>query len=108
MNWLAVYFKIARACRTPFVFCLDSKYRPWDLYELKRASGSFPKWEYSEEYADCDDAAFAFKGHMGHSIGIAIGHGHAWNVALCNNGIWHIEPQTGEFSQGKRAKVIII
>jgi hypothetical protein len=37
-----VYFKVAWACRTPFVVCLDRKYRPLELEDLVAKAKAFP------------------------------------------------------------------
>ena len=87
-----VYLKVARACRTPFVFCLDRWYKPQSLESVKPFS--ITPWEYRAEVSDCDDAAFAFKGKYGHGVGIACSFAHCWNVVLCDE-VWHIEPQNG-------------
>ena len=109
MNALEVYLRVAWACKTPFVFVLDKKYEPRSIAVLMKSVKDFwPDWFYVPEFSDCDDAAFAFKGAYGHGIGIAIGHGHAWNIALCKDQVWHLEPQTGEFDIEKRATVVII
>jgi hypothetical protein len=108
MAWWNVYFKCAWACRTPFVFCLDKNYRLLDVDNVVRLAKAFPPWHYVPEVNDCDDAAFAFKAFGGHGIGIALSRKHAWNIALCMDGVWHIEPQNGAVSRKKRAGAVII
>jgi hypothetical protein len=103
--WYRVYVKVARACRTPFVFCLDRWYLPLDLDSVKRFSVT--PWAYRAEVSDCDDAAFAFKGKYGHAVGIACTFAHCWNVVLTDE-VWHVEPQSGEMFRRKWALAVII
>jgi len=100
-----VYLKVARACRTPFVFCLDRWYKPQDLESVKRFSVT--PWTYRTEVSDCDDAAFAFKGKYGHGVGVACSFAHCWNVVLSDD-VWHIEPQNGAMFRHKWAFAVII
>ncbi|MBW2559395.1 MAG: hypothetical protein JRE40_00925 [Deltaproteobacteria bacterium] len=90
-----VYLKVAYALRTPFVFLLDKTYIPaqreWVRHEAARTTKP-----YMAELHDCDDFAFEFKVKIGGSCGVVIGSGHAWNMALCTDGVWQVEPQTGE------------
>lgn len=102
-----VYLKVW-ACGTPFVLCLDRKYRPVEAAELRRLATAFPPWQYVPEFKDCDDAAHAFRAFAGHGVGIALSRTHAWNVAVCTDGVWHIEPQTGVLTRKKRALAIIL
>lgn len=103
MTKLQAYLKLAWACKTPFVFCLDSEY-----YAFSHLDGLPSYGPYEPELFDCDDFAFALKGDMGHGMGIAIDRKHAWNVALTANGVRHIEPQSGKIIPNRRALVVII
>ncbi len=100
-----VYLKVALACRTPFVFCLDRRYRPLNLEAVKQFSVA--PWQYRPEVNDCDDAAFAFKGKYGHGVGIACSFTHCWNIVLCDQ-IWHVEPQNGSMFKRRWAFAVII
>lgn len=103
-----VYLKLAWACRTPFVQCLDRRYEPLEVEALRARASAFLPWRYVPEVSDCDDAAQAFRAFAGHGVGIALTHRHAWNVALCADGVWHIEPQNGSFTRFKWALHVII
>ncbi len=108
MSGWKVYLKVVRACRTPFVFCLDRQYRLLEVGDVMRLAKAFPPWHYVPEVNDCDDAAFAFRAFGGHGIGIALSRRHAWNIALCADGVWHVEPQNGIVSRNKWALAVII
>ena len=106
-QWKA-YFTIAWACKTPFVLCLDRVYRLLDPVQLEAVVSGFPQWEYVPELSDCDDAAHAFRAYAGHGIGIALTGKHAWNIALCTDGVRHIEPQNRTMTRNKWALAIVI
>jgi len=105
--WRA-YQSLAWACGTPFVQCLDRRYQPRDVNELAEQARAFLPWRYMPEVSDCDDAAFAFRAYAGHGVGIALTPKHAWNVALCTDGVWHIEPQNGTLRRRKWALHVIV
>jgi hypothetical protein len=106
-RWRA-YLALVRACWTPFVWCLDRRYRPLEPQELAARLRAFPPWRYAPEVNDCDDAAHALRAFVGHGVGIALSHRHAWNVALCHDGVWHIEPQNGRLTRRKWALVVVL
>ncbi len=106
-RWKACLHTV-RACRTPFVLCLDRSYEPFDVAVVTAKAREFPKWRYTPETRDCDDAAHSFRAFGGHGIGIAMNHRHAWNMALCHDGVWHIEPQNGTLTRGKWACMVIL
>jgi len=108
MNSLRAYFSIACGCGTPFVLLLDRRYTPRSKQEMQNAVAGFRRGPYVPELFDCDDFATALKGQLGHAVGIAINHKHAWNVALCDDGVWHIEPQTCEFRRWKWALFVMV
>ena len=108
MNSIEVYFRVAFASRTPFVLLLDRRYTPLQREAVIAVLKEFKPGPYTRETFDCDDFASAFKGRVGHGIGIAISPRHAWNIALCTDGVWHIEPQTGAFRRRKTAVLIIL
>lgn len=103
-----VYFKVAWACRTPFVLCLDRRYRPLEREELVAKAKAFPPWRYVPEFSDCDDAAHAFRAYVGHGVGIALNSRHAWNVAVCRDGVWQVEPQNGSLTRHKWAVHVVV
>lgn len=117
---IKVYFKIALALKTPFVFLLDIEY---DLIN-KKHMGLFykmmPDLSYIPNYMDCDNYAFIYKGiadRMTNSVGFVLGWAkwaqclHCWNIGICRNGIYQIEPQNGDIfkhKQGYRPILVII
>jgi len=106
-SWKA-YLRVAWACRTPLVLCLDRKYRLLDAEAVSAKARVFPRWHYVPEIMDCDDAAHAFRAFVGHGVGIALNHKHAWNIALCRDGVWHIEPQNGNMTRRRWALLVVI
>jgi hypothetical protein len=108
MNAVRVYFRVAWACRTPCVLMMDRRYVPRQKETLVSEVESFKRGPSVPERFDCDDFAFALKGQLGHGVGVAFGARHAWNIALCTDGVWHIEPQNGRFTRRKWALRAII
>jgi len=108
MNAFKVYLRVSWACKTPFVLMMGRQYRPWRRDELAPLVEAFMDGPYVKETHDCDDFAFALKGQVGHGIGIAWNWKHCWNMALCEDSVWHIEPQTGELRDRNWAVVAII
>jgi hypothetical protein len=107
MTKLKLYFKLALACRTPFVLLADKRYKP--VSELSLAliitagKKAWKKIAYQIDYHDCDDAADIVKAEaskkaengVGRVYGYWRGHGlHYWTVALKETGVEMIEPQT--------------
>ena len=108
MNAVETYFRVSWACKTPFVLMMDKRYEPWRMDELVPIVEAFTDGPYVAETHDCDDFAFALKGQVGHGLGIAWNAKHCWNIALCEDGVRHIEPQTGEFKDPTWAMLAII
>lgn len=121
INALKVYFKIALACRTPFVFLMDSRYWMCPMSTIKELLAKMGLKLYVPEKGDCDDFAWHLKGiasgEMVNSIGIVIGFVfskglrgmHAWNIALCQENVLQIEPQNGYiFVKDRRYRPIVI
>ena len=108
MNAFETYFRVSWACKTPFVLMMDRRYAPWRRDELMPVVEAFTDGPYVRETHDCDDFAFAFKGQIGHGIGIAWNSKHCWNIALCEDGVRHIEPQTGQLKDRTWAMLAII
>lgn len=102
---LKVYFKVAWACKTPFVFLLDMKYKPISAQVLQDIGLVIKRaFEYLENVSDCDDAAWRFKAEaskrkengVGFVIGLRKRGLHCWNIALREDGVFQIEPQTNK------------
>jgi len=108
MNSVEAYFRVSWACKTPFVLLMDRQYEPWPMDELASKVEVFTDGPYVRETHDCDDFAFAFKGQIGHSIGVVWNPKHCWNIALCEDGVKHVEPQTGEFKESSWAMLAVI
>ncbi|MFC1900793.1 hypothetical protein ACFLYN_04285 [Chloroflexota bacterium] len=106
---LKMYFRITWKCKTPLVFLLDSEYKTIPDKTLKEIAARIKRrFKYITEIADCDDAALLFKAAASerkeNGVGFVFGTTprgrHAWNVALCHEGIREVEPQTAAI--GKR------
>lgn len=121
LSTIKAYFKIAWACKTPFVFLLDSKYKTISLKEVMALYANIlTSIKYLPEFHDCDDYAWIMKAIANtqklNAIGFVIGwvswHGiglHAWNVVLCNEGVYQLEPQNAEiFKKGKGYHPLVI
>jgi len=96
------------------------KYRPLTLRKIPQPS--CPVFDLATEAGEfvvgdvaiknCDDFAWVFKGaasvNQFNCVGLVIGwwHGlHCWNVALTEQGVYQIEPQTGEIFTWKKGYV---
>lgn len=105
---IKLYCKLAWYCRTPFIFLLDKRYKTIPLKVAKCFYATrVINEKYIPDYFDCDDYAWVLKALASkeklNSIGFVIGWArglHCWNIVLCNEGIYQIEPQNGEI--GKR------
>lgn len=105
------WWEIFKALRTPFTLPLDTDYNRIPLHSLSLLRSTFP-FNYVRNYFDCDDFAWVFKGaasvNQFNCVGLVIGwwHGlHCWNVALTDQGVYQIEPQTGEIFTWKKGYV---
>ena len=112
MNRLQLYIKIAWQLKTPFVLLLDNNYRSIDPKTIQLLLGRIGM-NYTEDYSDCDDFAWYYKGlaskeginGVGFVIGRSVGGVHAWNILLTSDGIYQLEPQNGNiFHHDKRYK----
>jgi len=113
-----MYFKVAWACKTPFVLILDRNYKVMFDNTLHQICKSVKEWfKYTIDIQDCDDAAWEFKAQatrlrengVGFIIGIRKWGLHAWNIVLTNTGIVQVEPQLGKIvSKGYRPFVVIM
>ncbi|MDD4985880.1 MAG: hypothetical protein PHQ43_08835, partial [Dehalococcoidales bacterium] len=112
-------------CKTPFVFLTDRKYKRGTDAELE---GLFAKmrdikangFKYKAEDQDCDDFASVFKGEASKAgwnwVGTCFGFTgwkfwnlHAWNIALMDGAVVHIEPQgPRKVSKSYHALVVIL
>lgn len=105
-----VYRKLMRALRTPFILLLDSFYTVISLDDAQETyAGVLADVKYIPEWQDCDDFAWIMKAianaqhinAIGFIVGKVPGGLHAWNVVLCHEGVYQLEPQTGEMFERK-------
>ena len=119
LSGLKTFFKVAWACKTPLVFILDTEYRLISTEVLKEIAEQIKsRFEYIKNIADCDDAALLFKAAASerkeNGVGLIFGKTprgfHAWNLAMCNDGLHEVEPQTAAIGKRKGYKpwVVII
>ena len=119
LSGMKTYLRVAWACKTPLVLILDTKYKLIPAETLKEIAAHIKeKFEYIRDVADCDDAALLFKAAASerHENGVGLIFGktprgmHAWNVAMCPDGIFEVEPQNATIGKRKRYKpwVVII
>jgi hypothetical protein len=88
--WWKAYLRVARACRTPFVICIDAWYKP---VLLRDVLSHVPVSNYVAEAYDCDEFAFALRVTCGSGVGVCTNLQHVWNVALGEHEVWQVEPQ---------------
>ena len=108
MNVIQLWLKLAWKLRTPFILPLDLRYQVATLEQVKAIP--MPPMTYTPEIRDCDDFAWVFKGMAAQAqiqaVGMVIGRGlgglHCWNCAVTADGVFQIEPQTGETFQKKK------
>jgi hypothetical protein len=116
---LKTYLKVAWACKTPLVFLLDTEYKLISVPVLKEIATQIRRrFKYIKDIADCDDAALLFKAAASerHENGVGLIFGstprgtHAWNMTMCPDGIFEVEPQTAAIGKRKGYKpwVVII
>ena len=121
MTALQVYLKLLAAFKTPLIAVIDLNYKATTrqfidnlLAELLRENN-----KYIVDYFDCDDFSFVFKAmaskRLVNSVGLVIGIRetipHVWNVAICDDGVYQIEPQSGyvfRYDKIYKPKVIVI
>jgi len=116
LSALSIYFKIAFALKTPFIWLMDSQYETISKAKLTELCCNMPDLSYIPETRDCDNFAFIYKGiadRTTNAVGIVVGKVaggfHAWNVALGEDGIYQVEPQNGLIvHEGYRPLVVII
>jgi hypothetical protein len=104
------YFRAAWTCKTPLVFLLDKKYKIISVAILKEIAAQIKRrFRYIKDISDCDDAALLFKAAASerHENGVGLIFGntprgfHAWNVAMCPDGLFEVEPQTATIGKRK-------
>ena len=116
---LKTYIKVAWACKTPLVLILDTEYRLISTETLKEIAAQIKnRFEYIKNISDCDDAALLFKAaaseRQENGVGLIFGKTprglHAWNVAMRDDGLYEVEPQTAAIGKRKGYKpwVVII
>ena len=111
------YLKVAWKCKTPLVLILDKEYTPISQDILNEiATEISEKFEYIKNIADCDDAALLFKAAASerkeNSVGLIFGKTpnglHAWNLAMCPDGITEVEPQNARMGKRKGYRPIMV
>jgi hypothetical protein len=117
VSGLEIYFRVAWAGKTPLVFPLDKKYKKIPETTLKEIAARIKRrFHYITDISDCDDAALLFKAAASerHENGVGLVFGgtprgfHAWNIAICPDGIFEVEPQTASIGKKKGYKPWII
>jgi len=122
LSAIRVYLKLTWALKTPFILLLDNKYKTIPLTVLKSFYATkMLSDKYIPEFYDCDDYAWILKAAANYEeingLGFVIGwvkwthlhRLHCWNVALCDEGVWQIEPQnTKIFRKAKGYKPLLI
>lgn len=117
LSGLKTYLRVAWACKTPLVFLLDTGYKTISVTTLEEIAAQITsEFEYIKDISDCDDAAVLFKAAASkrHENGVGLIFGktprgfHAWNVAMCPDGISEVEPQTAVIRKRKGYKPWIV
>ena len=117
VSGLKTYLRVAWTCKTPLVFLLDQEYKIISVAILKEIAARIKsRFRYIKDIADCDDAALLFKADASerqeNGVGIIFGNtprgSHAWNIAICPDGIFEVEPQTATIGKRKGYKPWII
>uniref|UniRef100_A0A6M3L3R3 Agglutinin C-terminal domain-containing protein n=1 Tax=viral metagenome TaxID=1070528 RepID=A0A6M3L3R3_9ZZZZ len=100
MKWWQLYLKTAWALKNPFVIPIDLNYKRISLDDLS-VLFQYEQLPYMADFYDCDDFALVFKASasklefntVGLVIGLLDGKWHVWNCAVCDEGVFQIEPQ---------------
>jgi len=119
LSGLKTYLRVAWACKTPLVFLLDTEYKSISVTTLKEIAARIKRrFRYIRDVSDCDDAALLFKAaaseRQENGVGLIFGKTprgvHTWNVTICPDGIFEVEPQTAVIGKRKGYKpwVVII
>ena len=117
LEGLKTYFRVAWSCKTPLVFLLDKKYKLISASTLKEIATQIrEQFTYIKDVSDCDDAALLFKAaaseRQENGVGLIFGNtprgAHAWNVTMCSDGIFEVEPQTATIGKRKGYKPWIV
>lgn len=111
------YLRVAWTCKTPLIFLLDKEYKTISAAILKEIAAQIKRrFRYIKDISDCDDAALLFKAAASerHENGVGLIYGktprgfHAWNVAMCPDGVFEVEPQAAAIGKRKGYKPWII
>lgn len=112
LSAVKAYLKVAWALKTPFVFLLDSQYKVCSLNVIQEIyANKLTQMEYIPNFYDCDTYAWVMKAFacqdqvniVGFVIGRLNKEAHAWNIFLCKEGVFQLEPQTATiFKTDKR------
>ncbi len=117
LSGFKTYLKVVWACKTPLVLILDKKYYPISTDTLNEIATEISnKFEYIKDIADCDDAALLFKAGASerkeNSVGLIFGKTpnglHAWNLAMCPEGLIEVEPQNAKTGKRKGYRPIMV
>jgi len=117
LSGLKIYLRVAWACKTPLVFLLDTEYKPISVTTLKEIAARIKRrFKYIKNVSDCDDAALLFKAaaseRQENGVGLIFGKTprgiHAWNVTICPDGIFEVEPQTAVIGKRKGYKPCVV
>ena len=101
--WWKAYLRVAWACKTPFVICIDNYYDEVDIADVMRY---IPEGEYVPETHDCDDFALVMNSYVAISFikstydkqGAFMtlwSNTHAYNGFVDDKATWVYEPQNG-------------
>lgn len=111
------YLRIAWNYKTPLVFLLDKEYKTIPEATLKKTAEQIKRdFSYIKDISNCDDAALLFKAAASekheNEVGLIFGSiprgFHAWNLALCPDGLFEVEPQTASIGKRQRYKPWLI
>ncbi|UCD08709.1 MAG: hypothetical protein JSU79_10170 [Dehalococcoidales bacterium] len=117
LSGFKTYLKVAWACKTPLVLILDKEYTPISTDILNQiATEISDNFEYIKNIADCDDAALLLKAKASeqkeNSVGLIFGKTlnglHAWNLAMCPDGLKEVEPQNAKVGKRKGYRPIMV
>jgi len=116
MKWWKLALKLFLSLKTPLILILDMRYFIADSITLSKHIRETSKFNYLVDRFDCDDFAWVFKAFFNkqqiNSVGFVIGLYswglHCWNCAVCVEGVFQIEPQTGELFKHKKGYIPLL
>lgn len=100
MKWWQIYLGVTWALKTLFVIPIDLNYQKISFDDLS-VLFKYDEMPYVADFYDCDDFAMVFKvsasklkiNIVGIVVGLFQGKWHVWNCAVCDKGVFQIEPQ---------------